>query len=347
MEENSKRLLETLDIFSKILDYEELDLSNFINKKRKEGYYKLLYIKSFFYLLFYFTLFSQTFILNLFMDEIRIWISYIILSLGYLFFYLGNKIDNKSFRRFVYTNTYYHKEKRMLHEYHQQLHLILNNSVLKDQIIDEDYSKKLENIDKKIEYFATAIKPLYENFKNFGLITLFLSIFLSFSTNLVVQYFSDQGTLEKILVEFLLMPITLVIILYFTYRLFKKSKNESIRKSKKILGFYKEGISINLRLIATSMIRSTFSIQEREIRKVITTEKKDLNTQIKLLKENKEKLKLKLKEIKQKIKKYKKLKNDSDLEIANKEKEKIEEKLNGMDKKIKLLKSDLKRKNNF
>lgn len=213
----SKELFELQTSLSWILDYMELDLARFLNKKG-EGYYFLLYLKSFFYLVSYFSFVTPIYYYLFIPNKLILVVSLVSFSIYFIFSHLGKKLDKIFFKRFKYTQHYYHSEKKYLLNCQNQIQLIFNNQYLKnlvdiDKIIQKMYKsskKKFEFSKTRISNYCSYIEPYNEKLRKFGLIGYVISLILSILINLIVKYFFVETVIEDI--NFVLIFNTIVIL---------------------------------------------------------------------------------------------------------------------------------------
>jgi len=134
--EVKKKCLENLFIilnyFTRVLDYDELDINRFLNTRKRKKYYRLLSIKIVFFFLFYFTIISSSFFIPKIPDNCQFFLGFLLGSIVYSFIFIWNYLDNLSFKKFGFTHSYYHKEKNEIKNFQDQIKLLFKNKFLLD-----------------------------------------------------------------------------------------------------------------------------------------------------------------------------------------------------------------------
>lgn len=295
MEKKTKEIEETfnevINDFIKIIDYDELDLLKFLNIKKEGKYYNLLTKKIFLYVIIYTLIMSQVFLSNI-LDLLISIITNIIISIIYIkIIFLVNRIDEISQKKFKFTIGFYKKERKDVLDYQCQIHILFNNQSLQNIIASHNksaYFKKIEQINKRIENYKNAIKPITYKIKHYGIIGIIISLILNFFANFLIQYFQNQEIIVNLLLFGLSLPLIYISIFGIIYCFFKRRKN-------KVLYNYRSWLQLSktkLRSKIKDLILFLYSLEFSELEKIADNTIKELK--IKKETERLEKKKLKL-----------------------------------------------------
>lgn len=339
-------LFRILNYFIKILDYNELDINRFLNTRKKQKYYRLLSIKIAFSLISYFVIIGYGLFNSTIPANYLILSSYLFGLFLYFFVYIWNHLDNLSFKKFGFTHSYFHKEKKQMKDFQNQIKLLFKNKFLLDFITkkayNELYKNLLQDIDDKVGFYSNIIEPFFYQLKKYGFIGTFISLIIGFILNLIVQYFLIESAIEIFVNQIIIIPSFYVLVLILAYFQFRYQKNKRINKQKKLLVVSKKRLSFLVYHVISEIYKKEFKDSEIQTREEIDNLKKELNEKIKEKKERIGELKTKFNKIKKDIKENKTGIKGSELDKMQENLKPLENELNVIKKEFKNLKKGLK-----
>lgn len=337
---------EIINDFISIIDYDELDVLKFLNKRKEEKYYKLIVKKNLLYLFYLIILMSQIFLFNI-LDRIIYFIVIIAIGfIGALLLRSADRIDKISIMKFKFTFGFYKKECRDLLDYKVQLHLLFGNQylneILKSNNIKSKYNKKLEQINKRIEIYTNAIKPITYKIKQYGIIGISISLLLSLFTNFIIQYILNPEIILTILYFGLLIPVLYLLIFGIIYHLFKKKKIAILNNYRAWLQLHKVLLNSKIKDLIILLHSIEFNNLEQGTNFILKELKSLFGKEIERLEKKIEHTKKRLKELKERTKIYKKEKKDEELKIIELEKNRLTDDLKNIREERKSKKKNLK-----
>ncbi len=344
-------LTEILSSFSKILDYNELDVAGFLNIRKTQTYYIFAGLKIFFLTLSIITALINFFLISIISESLRIFYFLGLTIISYCFLGIGNHYDKLSLKKFCFTYSYYHKEKKDMKILRNQITLLFKNEYVLDYIgkkaYDDLYKHRIQNLEERVESYSKLIQPYFYQIKQYGLLGTFFSLIIGFFLNLIVRYFSNPTAMEFIISELIQYSIIFFFIIIVIYLGIKQSKDKSIYKEKKYLVLKKVFLTILIKQTVSEIFEKEFKDEEITILKNWEEYKKTLNE---LTREEKEQNK----ELRKQYKELKKTINESGDTIDNNQLNKLQEKLASMKNELdqqkiglKFLKNELKNLKKF
>lgn len=246
--DNLKNIME---LFSIIIDINQMDLGNFLLEESKI-YYRYFYIKVIAFISFCIILTTAAII-----DILRGVSPYtftildIILTLIYFVpIIISLTFALISISKFKYSIRFYRKQVKFMSDSYIKLQSILNfhtlSKVLGDLNLD-DCKKNLKEIKNKIDFGSERVPSFFKSLKRVGIISFILSI-LSSGFNYILQILSNSKNEYDVIfssegiVVLAVLGIVLVVFLPF-FIIFEKWRLDQITKNKKNLNKKKEELT--------------------------------------------------------------------------------------------------------
>jgi len=197
---------EIFETFSKILDFNELDVNRFLSFKDSKKYKFYIMNRILIIMVNYSYIIIPTIVGivypllfgNLFLTMISIsGILFIPVLKG--MFIIRRFIDEN----YDYNMSIYRKEKKKMNKYCKQLNLIINNRYVIEELGEKNYSNtyknKIKRFNNRVDYYSQLFKPLNHYIIQFGLISLVFSfspIFIDIIKSLIQNQIISTDTLR-------------------------------------------------------------------------------------------------------------------------------------------------------
>ena len=238
---------EILELFSKIIVINQMDLSNFLSKESKK-YYKYFYIKVLGLISFYIILT----IAAIFGIKSGVSYSLTILDIILAFSYFAPLLVSLTFAylsigQFEYSVRFYRKQIKFMSNSLIKLQLMLNFHTLSKVLgdVNLDASKKiLDEIKNNVEFGFEIIPSFFKSLKRVGIISVIFSI-LSSGFRFILQNFSNNiGEYNLVFTSEILSVITVLLFSFIVFpwllRRIEQRRLEKIENNKKSLNKKKE-----------------------------------------------------------------------------------------------------------
>ena len=245
------KLESIMEIFSKIIGMNQMDLANFLSDE-SDKYYSYFYYKIILFISFNIII-TITALIDIFIAKLPFILDVILTLIYFIPIIISLTIAYLSIEEFNYSIRFYHDQVKYMFDSYIQLQLILNSHALSKALGNmrfDDYKKNLKEIKDKIDFGSEIVPPFFHSLKQLGIITVFFSI-LSSGFKLIYEIFSNSQdeiyvikivTIENI-IDLLLIGIVIIIFLGLFWHIENEILKE-IKKKKKIFGMGKKKIKI-------------------------------------------------------------------------------------------------------
>jgi len=204
-----KELDYCINLFIEIIDFNELDLGQFLINEEYKKYKKNIFVRNT-SLIAYYLLFISGFI---FMFFIGLEILFILLIISYIPMMLLLRVSI-ILRKLRYLKSLYRQERKIMLNHYKILNFLLYNSTIMENIEKSDqkknYIEKFKELQDRLTSYSTTFKTTSKYFEQFSLISL-ISVLIGILINVIPNFLMTQWELNVFEIVYIFTVLFMII----------------------------------------------------------------------------------------------------------------------------------------